>query len=336
LIVGTPSFSVRISYACSGIEGVSLIVVFLALYCWLFRKALRFPQAFWLFPIGVVSIWLANVVRIAALFAIGASISPDIALGGFHAEAGWVAFTLIALAAVAMSHRLRFFTTDGSPATIPSADRRLAAALLVPLMALMGTAMVTSLATSSAAPGLDPFYFVRVLTTGIGLWFYRESYRGLGWSVSWHSAIIGGCVFLVWILFEPSAMPSVSDLTPSLVTLPPEAIPGWLVLRIMGAVIAVPLAEELAFRGYLLRKLISDAYETVPLHRFTWFSFTASSAAFGLLHGERWLAGTLAGMGFALAMYRRGHIGDAVAAHATANGLLSIWVITRGRWDLWS
>jgi len=101
-------------------------------------------------------------------------------------------------------------------------------------------------------------------------------------------------------------------------------------------VIAVPLAEELAFRGYLLRKLISDAYETVPLHRFTWFSFTASSAAFGLLHGERWLAGTLAGMGFALAMYRRGHIGDAVAAHATANGLLSIWVITRGRWDLWS
>jgi hypothetical protein len=51
-VVGTPAFSGEITYACSGIEGISLIVVFLAIYLWLFRKDLRFPQVFWLFPVA--------------------------------------------------------------------------------------------------------------------------------------------------------------------------------------------------------------------------------------------------------------------------------------------
>ena len=51
-VVGTVSYPIEITYACSGIEGVSLIVVFLAVYLWLFRKDLRFPQVLWLFPWG--------------------------------------------------------------------------------------------------------------------------------------------------------------------------------------------------------------------------------------------------------------------------------------------
>jgi membrane protease YdiL (CAAX protease family) len=74
----------------------------------------------------------------------------------------------------------------------------------------------------------------------------------------------------------------------------------------------------------------------VSFQHFTWLSFTVSSAAFGLLHGERWFAGTLAGMGFAVALYRRGRLGDAVAAHATTNALLSLWGLALGRWDLFS
>jgi hypothetical protein len=50
-VVGTASFPVQIIYGCSGYEGISLITLFLALYCWLFRQDLRFPQAFWLFPL---------------------------------------------------------------------------------------------------------------------------------------------------------------------------------------------------------------------------------------------------------------------------------------------
>ena len=43
----------------------------------------------------------------------------------------------------------------------------------------------------------------------------------------------------------------------------------------------------------------------------------------------------IAGMVFALLLRRRGRIGDAVVAHATANLLLAVWVISRGDWAQW-
>jgi len=54
-----------------------------------------------------------------------------------------------------------------------------------------------------------------------------------------------------------------------------------------------------------------------------------------LLHGDRWLAGTLAGLIYAFAFLRRGRIGDAVIAHATTNALLAVWVLAGSRWYLW-
>jgi CAAX prenyl protease-like protein len=110
---------------------------------------------------------------------------------------------------------------------------------------------------------------------------------------------------------------------------------GWILFRVLGAVITVPLAEELAFRGYLLRKLIASDFGSVPFDSFTWTSFIVSSLAFGALH-QSWVAGILAGTLFALAMYRRGRLADAIAAHATANVLLAVYVLTTGSWSLWT
>ena len=67
----------------------------------------------------------------------------------------------------------------------------------------------------------------------------------------------------------------------------------------------------------------------------TLFALLGSSVAFGLMHGGRWFAGALAGLVYALVLRRRGRIGEAVAAHATTNLLLAIWVMARGDWGLW-
>ena len=47
-------------------------------------------------------------------------------------------------------------------------------------------------------------------------------------------------------------------------------------------------------------------------------------------------AGCLAGALFAIALYRRGRIADAILAHATANGLIAIYVLMTGKLYLWS
>ena len=330
-LLGTASFQVEISYACSGIEGITLITSFLVIYLWLFRKELLFPQAFWLFPLGIIVIWLANAVRIAMLIAIGSSFSPEVAMRGFHAQAGWIAFTLIALSLIAMSNQMQFFTVTKTELPVVRTSKPLAAALLIPLLVLMATSMMTTASSS----GFDALYPLRVVATAIVLCYFRRSYKGLGCKWSWQAPAIGATVFVMWILLEPNADSSKTALSQGLAELTTGTATVWLVFRVLGSVITVPLAEELAFRGYLIRKLIAKDFENVPLGQLSWFSFILTSVLFGLLH-ERWIAGTLAGMAYALALYRRGQLGDAVIAHMTTNALIAIFVLTQARWSLWS
>ncbi|HSR09992.1 MAG TPA: CAAX prenyl protease-related protein, partial [Thermodesulfobacteriota bacterium] len=98
--------------------------------------------------------------------------------------------------------------------------------------------------------------------------------------------------------------------------------------------VVVPIAEELAFRGYLLRRFVSADFEAVSPRRVSWIAIVASSALFGALH-SRWVAGTLAGMLYAAAFRRRGKIADAIFAHAVTNALIAAEVLLFGHWGLW-
>jgi CAAX prenyl protease-like protein len=103
---------------------------------------------------------------------------------------------------------------------------------------------------------------------------------------------------------------------------------------VLGSVLTVPIAEELAFRGYVLPKLVAHNFETVRPGQFTWVACLVSSVLFGVLHG-RWLAGTLAGIGYTLALRQRGQLADAVVAHMTTNALIAAYVLSQGAWSLW-
>jgi CAAX prenyl protease-like protein len=101
----------------------------------------------------------------------------------------------------------------------------------------------------------------------------------------------------------------------------------------LGSVLVVPLAEELAFRGFLLRRLIQAEFTEVAPAQASLLAMLASSLAFGLLH-QNVLGGVAAGLCFALAQ-RRGGLGDAALAHAVANLGVAIFALGFGRWDLW-
>jgi CAAX prenyl protease-like protein len=109
----------------------------------------------------------------------------------------------------------------------------------------------------------------------------------------------------------------------------------WILFRTLSAVTTVPIAEELVFRGFFIRRLISPDFESLPLTTFTWLGLGVSSLAFGLLHGNLWFAGILAGLLYGWALLRRGRIGDAVIAHATTNALLAGYVLIFHHWHLW-
>lgn len=329
LIVGTPAYTVFIDRQCSGYEGIGLITVLLGFYLFLFRKSLRFPNALLLVPIGMLLIWFANGFRIAALIAVGTWISPEIAEGGFHSAAGWLLFCAITLGLVAVSRRSGWLSREER--NTRGSLRTPEGAFLLPLLFLIATSLVGRLFTTD----FDYLYPLRVVIPLIPLWLFRDYYKELRWSLSWTPWLLGGLVFVLWVLLEPPAEPeSVAVIPGALADMPRAAATSWLVARILGSVVVVPIAEELAFRGYLLRRLIHADFITVSPKRFTWVSFLVSSAAFGLLH-DRWLAGTLAGMVYAGAQYKSGRITDAIVAHAVTNGLIAAYVLAFGAWTFW-
>jgi exosortase E/protease (VPEID-CTERM system) len=333
MIFGTPGFSVQVAPACSGYEGIGLILAFTAGWLWFFRREWRFPRALLLIPLGIAAIWVFNAVRVAGLVLIGVAGAPGIALQGFHSHAGWIAFNVVALGTCLAARRISWLTTAGSSGTWAAerSEPNPAAAYLMPFLAILAAAMLAGMASN----GFEWLYALRVLTVAAVLWYFRDSYRTLDWRVGWPAIALGGLVFLIWIGLEPLAGSARTGEPSALAHASALARIAWLTFRVLGAVITVPIAEELAFRGFLLRRLVSADFESVAWRTFAWVPFLISSIGFGLLHGDRWLAGTIAGMIYAFAMMRRGRIGEAAAAHAVTNALLAVYVLATGSWQLW-
>jgi exosortase E/protease (VPEID-CTERM system) len=330
MMIGTPKFQVEIAPECSGYEGMGLILAFSSAWLWFFRRQWRFPQALLLIPAGVALIWIANSVRIAGLIMIGNAGAERIAAGGFHSQAGWIAFNAVAIGICVLARRIPALSLV---ALAPSRDRQEVdtnptVPYLMPFLAILAAAMISR----ALSADFEWFYPLRVVAASGALFYFRRSYRDLDWRFGWIGAAAGVLVFAIWMAFEKtfhSAAPA------PLAHASSAARIAWVTMRIVGAVVMVPIAEELAFRGFLLRRLQSADFEAVSWRLFAWGPFLISSVAFGILHGERWLAGAIAGGIFALAQLRRGRIGDAILAHSVANALVAAWVLFAGDWNLW-
>jgi len=355
-VIGTRNFAVRITHDCAGFQGIGLVTTLLAGYLWWFRDSHRFPQALLLVPIGIVLIWLTNLLRITALILVGIWISPAIAIDGFHSTAGWMAFVTVGLGIIYAASRMPFFTrpevlTAGGPAfglgpagplpwscAVPPSHAAtgvdhppLTPACVIPFVTLGGITMLTQAFTS----GFDLLYPVRVVCVVAVLVALRRAYPIAGWRFSFVPVAIGLVAFAAWMSLAPGAGSAdlAAERNPAQLGQPWAAV--WLLFRVAGSTITVPIAEELFFRGFLVRRCIDADADRVPVGRLTWLAFAVSSVAFGVLHGQAWLAGIVAGMLFAVTLAWRGRLADAVVAHATANALLSGYVIATGSWTQW-
>jgi exosortase E/protease (VPEID-CTERM system) len=340
-LLGTPRFAENILPACSGFEGMGLILVFLAAFLAWFRRSLRFPQSLALLPAGIVLMWASNIVRLVALIELGTWWSPRVAIGGFHSQAGWLAFNAVAIGMILVVRRSPLWIEAGSPpkrAEIPCARANSPIPYLLPMMAIVLATILASAAGDGR--GFDRLYPIRLAAFATAIWICRRSYAEVHFRLSWTGIAGGAAVYALWKAMEPLA-PSASAessgvIASSLAALPPAVAGAWVVARILGSVIAVPVAEELAFRGYLARRITAADFPGVEPRRISWPGLLVSSLLFGVLHG-RWIAGAAAGLAYAGCYMRRGRLGDAILAHATTNALIAADVLLlSGDWTLWS
>ncbi|MGD0941426.1 MAG: exosortase E/protease, VPEID-CTERM system [Terracidiphilus sp.] len=358
--IGTPNYLIEIAPGCSGVEGLGLVLIFTSLWLWYFRKEARFPQALLLIPCALACSWLLNIVRLCALILLMNSKGSSDAANGLHASAGWISFTVIALGFSVAMQRLSWTSRGPVAAGRNSGDPQGGAAgsatgataqigedrgespairaFLVPFLAILAASFLSKAASGT----FEWLYPLRFFAAFAALTYFWPELKKLNWRFGWIAPLSGVGVFLVWI--APALLAhrqAASSIGPALAALSPAARWSWIDIRVAAAVITVPIAEELAFRGYLARRFVSREFEQVSFSRLTLLPIALSSVAFGLMHMQNFgdwrhlMLGTLAGVAFAVALRWKGRIGDAVVAHATCNLLLAVWVLGFGDWAQW-
>ena len=183
-------------------------------------------------------------------------------------------------------------------------------------------------------------YLPKVLCVGLLLIVYRKHYLEVrlqdlcdyrATAISLGSGVV---VFILWINmdwvlggqkpqgFNPEVFGS-------------GALKGLMVTaRVAGAVLVVPIMEELFWRSFLLRYLIDRDFLQVRIGHYSLFSFVAVSVLFGLEH-HYVLAGIMAGVLFNVVYYSTRSIMQCIVSHAVANFCLALYVIRTGQWQFW-
>jgi len=184
-------------------------------------------------------------------------------------------------------------------------------------------------------------YPVKALSVAFLLYVFRKEYREISLKdlknvpVTCAVCGIGLLVFTLWILMDWtfSVSGSPQGFNPTL--FPHPGVQLFMTLfRVGGAVLVVPLMEELFWRSFLIRYIIDPDFSGVPLGCFTWASFLVTSLMFGLEH-HFILAGIMAGISYNLILYRTRSLIQCVLAHAVTNLALALYVISTGKWQFW-
>lgn len=181
-------------------------------------------------------------------------------------------------------------------------------------------------------------YPVKVGTVAFALWYFRGEYREL---LTWPgrrpllvSLLLGVLVFVLWINLDTGWL----DLGggPGYDPRHPDGELDWALVafRLAGAALVVPLMEELFWRSFLLRWIERQDFLSVSAAEVGFRAILISSLLFGVEH-SLWFAGILAGLAYAWLYRHYGNLWAPIAAHATTNLVLGVWVVQTGAWQFW-
>ena len=203
----------------------------------------------------------------------------------------------------------------------------------LPYVVPMGIYMAFLLVQTNA--NLLWMYPVKIIAVAAALIYFRNTYEELRPGFSLLAIIVGLVAIAIWIGIDPFYPKFGSGAAFDPTTISPLAQRNvFLAFRIVGAVIVVPVMEELFWRAFLIRWLVKEDFKSVPVGTFTGLSFAVTVGMFGAEHTQ-WLAGLICGALYNWLYYKRKDVFACVIAHAVSNAALVAWVLARGDWKFW-
>ncbi|MDZ4141384.1 MAG: CAAX prenyl protease-related protein [Methylotenera sp.] len=202
--------------------------------------------------------------------------------------------------------------------------------------------VVMALSGLFADAGMDVrwIYAIRAGGTALLLMYLHNQYSELAWppqlplSTILLSVLMGLLVFLLWInLNQPWMMVGkTSGYDPH--TAEGELNDVMVALRLAGAVLVVPVMEELFWRSFIMRWIDRANFTALSPANISTRALFISSILFASEHAF-WFAGLMAGLIYGGLYIRTQNLWAPLIAHAVTNGVLGVWVLYTGQWIYW-
>ncbi len=184
-------------------------------------------------------------------------------------------------------------------------------------------------------------YGAKIIFVTAVAWTCRSTWRDLrprpSAAVWVGSVILGLAVTALWVGLDGRVPPlpfteARSAFDPG--QLPAAVRPVFLLARLYGLILLVPLVEELFWRSFLVRWIAHHDFRSVPIGRVTLLAAVVTSALFALAHPE-WLPALITGFLWVGLLRWSQSVAACFVSHLTANLALGAWILARGAWHLW-
>ncbi|MGH7213538.1 MAG: CAAX prenyl protease-related protein [Tepidisphaeraceae bacterium] len=186
-------------------------------------------------------------------------------------------------------------------------------------------------------------YIIKTIVVAIALVVLWRHFTPIRWNYWWLGLIVGVIGIFQWVGMQlwlqqhvEHFRPDENVFDPTKAFNSPAAMYAFVAVRVVGAVLVVPVMEELFWRDFLWRSILApNDFKLARVGEWAWSPFIIVSAAFATVHGNWWATAIVwALMVGALLVYTKS-LGACIVAHATTNLLLAGYVWWTRDWSFW-
>ena len=188
-----------------------------------------------------------------------------------------------------------------------------------------------------------PAYVARGVIVAILLVVFWKRYTPIRWTHLWLGIVVGIVGIVQWVgqqaLLERSFeyfKPDPEAFNPYKAFSNPTLMWSFILVRAATAVLVVPVMEELFWRDYLWRQILSpNDFKLAKVGEFEWPVFLIVPALFATVHGAWWPTAIVWALMIGVLLVYTKSLGACIIAHAVTNLLLAVYVLKYQAWHLW-
>lgn len=198
-------------------------------------------------------------------------------------------------------------------------------------------------------------YLLRVIVTIAALGYFWKRYTKIRWNYWWLGVVVGVLGIVQWVpmqlglqsitagtFWERFFAADQEAFNPRTYFSSSGMMWSFIVVRMIGAALVVPVMEELFWRDFVWRTIQSpNDFLLAKVGEPSWQAILGVSLVFATVHGNWWLTSIVWGLMIALLLVYTRSLGACIIAHGVTNLLLGAYVLYRGfltdqpQWWFW-